>query len=91
MGILIVAGTMVVGVTIVNRMTGNYASRDSAISWTAPVALPGDAEVVSVSADSGHLYLHLKTAHGVSTILVLDGFTGQQLGTVLPRTLEKPR
>ena len=78
MGVLIAAGLAVIVVTLVNRAgTGGKAG-----PGTVAVDLPPGASVVETAAADGRLYLRLRAQDGRQYILVLDGSTGQTLGTL---------
>jgi hypothetical protein len=88
MGVLIVAGVVTIVVTIANRIS-DKALPSPAILVGAPtpkpfdeiaVALPHGARVVSVSADSGRLYIHYEVAGGQPSVMVLEAVSGNTLG-----------
>ena len=82
MGVLIVVGTAIVGVTIINRIieAGNRQDTGSLSDRRLEILPPG-ARVLSVAADAGRLYLHVETADGAALVLALDGTTGERLAT----------
>ena len=94
MGILIVAGVATIVVTIVSRISDKASQADAkAVAETvAPAtltgfgdvahAVPAGARVISVSADSGRLYVHYQTAGGRAVVLVLNGADGAKLGAL---------
>lgn len=95
MGILIVAGVITIVVTIVSRLRDAANETPPASDATparavAPAAmeafgeishaLPAGAEVISVSADAGRLYVHYRLVDGQVGVRVLNGATGAELG-----------
>ena len=80
MGVLIVAGMVVVVVTIVNRLADR--SGQPAVFGARSIAVPVGARVVSVSVDAGRMYLMTESASGAISIQVVDAGTGEQLGTI---------
>jgi|GEM_PF-1437946 len=97
MGIMIVAGVVTIVATIISRLNAKSdeaptapiatpvpATRPSAIEAFGSIshALPAGAQVVSVSADAGRLYVHYQRADGEAGVLVLNGATGAELGDV---------
>ncbi len=76
---LLVIGLIVLVVGMA-RTAGKLSRGDSvAMVGEHRVTIPTGSRVQSVSADGGRLYVTLEGADG-TTILILDGSTGQQLG-----------
>ncbi len=80
MGILIVIGTTVVAVTIVNRLSARQAAPD-AVSAEIPVTLPDGARIVETALDGNRLALRIETQSG-PRILIIDISTGTLISTV---------
>ncbi len=93
LGVMIVAGIAVIGVTIYHRATNLVnspvpASAESAV-WTGPgpgfgpvvLELPPGSRIVEMTAEDGRLILRLRLADGGRQILILDMATGKRLGT----------
>ena len=92
MGFLIIAGVVTIVVTIVSRLSEKAQKADAnAAGKSAPAAaltpfgdvshaLPAGARIVSVSADSGRLYVHYHAPGGRAAVLVLNGANGARLG-----------
>ena len=90
MGVLIIAGMGVIGVTMVRRITS--ASTDT-VETTATteitvagfgqveLAVPAGARLVDMDVDGDRLVLHLETADG-SRVLVIDLTTGKTVGAI---------
>lgn len=80
MGILILVGTTVVGVTIVNRVA---ARTDAGSETTAqiPVSLPEGARIVETALADDRLALRIETKDG-PRILIVDLITGTLISTV---------
>lgn len=96
MGVLIVAGTTVVFVTIYQRLTADSGEGEAAAGAEpgvlAPahlpafgaknIALPPGSEVEDMAAADGRLVLRLRLGDGGRRILVLDLGDGAVLGTI---------
>lgn len=86
MGILIVAGTAVVIVTIFNRLTGD----ESPLKETAAAEsfghvdiglAPGD-RIEDMVPDGDRLFLHVSSPDGTSRVIVVDLDSGVVAGTI---------
>jgi hypothetical protein len=86
MGLLIVAGFVVVAAEIARRMSTPNAARppaSGAVSGFAErIALPSGARVVSMNAVGDRLVVHVETQGGPSAAYVVDPRNGALLGTV---------
>ena len=82
MGILIIAGITVIGVTIFNRLGGKAEiSRELPASFGAKsVNLPSGSTVEQVAVDDGRVMVWIKDGRGRSHIIVLDAQSGDELG-----------
>ncbi len=90
MGVLIIAGMGVIGVTMVRRITS--ASTDT-VETTATtemtvagfgqveLAVPAGARLADMDVDGDRLVLHLETADG-ARVLVIDLTTGKTMGAI---------
>ena len=97
LGVMIVAGIAVIGVTIYHRATNpvNSPVPPSAKPSTEPVVrtgpgpgfgkvaldLPPGSRIVETTAEGDRLILRLRLADGGWQILILDMATGKRLGT----------
>ncbi len=85
MGILIVAGFIVVVVTIVSRMGGEGAADAPArVEMATPeiaAMLGPDAEVISTETDAGRLAVVVKTAQG-PRVLLIDMRSGHVISVI---------
>ena len=80
LGIVLVAGTATVVITIFHRLGA------SALSAHADVKLPKNAEVLESSSDRGHLLLRLKTDEG-EEIRIFELESGREIARIrLDRT-----
>ena len=79
MGVLIVAGFIVVAVTLVMRMQGAVKQEGA---YSTSVSLPKGAAVVSSQASDGEIVLRLEAAGGASCLLVIDADTGEETGRI---------
>ena len=89
MGILLVAGFILVFITILSRLSGSAAPTDAApVATVAPeeVArlLDADGEVVSTAIDGNRLALVLRRAEG-HAVVVIDLRSGQIINVVTGR------
>ena len=83
MGVLIVAGFVVVVVELGRRIPTLSGGRPPAGSAFAErVALPPGARVVSVSATADRLVAHVEVPGGPAMAYIVDPRTGALLGTV---------
>ena len=84
MGILIVAGTAVIAVTLARRSADDGAARtggDAAVA--APrIELPAGARVVETALDGTRIALRIVLADGTERIIVIDTETGRRTGAV---------
>ena len=83
MGLLILAGFVVVAAEIARRMSSPNGLRSpAAAAFTQRIALPSGAQVVSMESVADRLVVLVRTADGQSTAYVVDPRTGALLGTV---------
>ncbi len=86
MGLLIVAGFIVVAAEIARRMSTPNAARPpasgAASGFSERIALPPGARVVSMSAVGDRLVIHVETQGGPAAAYVVDPRSGALLGTI---------
>jgi hypothetical protein len=84
MGLLIVAGFVVIAAEIARRMSSPNGFRSPAVSttFTQRIALPSGAQVISMESAADRLIVHVKTADGQSSAYIVDPRSGALLGTV---------
>jgi hypothetical protein len=82
MGLLIVAGFVVVAAEIARRMSTPNAGRSPAGTFSERIALPAGARVVSMAAAGDRLIVHVETQGGPAFAYVVDPRNGSLLGTV---------
>lgn len=86
MGLLIVAGFVVVAAEIARRMSTPNAARPPASGgangFSERIALPSGARVVSMSAIGDRLIVHVETQGGPTAAYVIDPRNGALLGTI---------
>ena len=83
MGLLIVAGFVVIAAEIARRMSTPGASRSpAATSFSERIALPPGARVVSMTATGDRVVVHVETQGGPTQAYILDPKNGALLGTV---------
>lgn len=80
MGLLIVAGFVVVAAEIARRMSNSATSRSPA--FAERVALPPGAKVVSMAPIGERLAIHVETPGGSSAAYIVDPRSGALLGTI---------
>jgi hypothetical protein len=82
MGLLIVAGFIVIAAEIARRMSTPNVARSPAGTFSERIALPSGARVVSMTAAGDRLVVHVETPGGPSAAYILDPRKGALLGTV---------
>ena len=85
MGLLIVAGFIVIAAEIARRMSTPNTGRSPAPAagvFSERIALPSGARVVSMTAAGDRLVVHVETPGGPSAAYVVDPRNGALLGTV---------
>ena len=84
MGLLIVAGFVVIAAEIARRMSNPNGFRSPAANtaFTQRIALPSGAQVISMESVADRLVVHVKTADGQSSAYIVDPRSGALLGTV---------
>lgn len=83
MGLLIVAGFVVVVAEIARRMSTPNAGRPPvSAAFAERIALPSGARVVSMSASGDRLVVHVETQGGPAAAYIVDPRNGALLGTV---------
>ena len=86
MGLLIVAGFVVVAAEIARRMSTPNAARPPASGvaggFSERIALPSGARVVSMNAVGDRLVVHVETQGGPTAAYVVDPRNGALLGTI---------
>ncbi len=103
LGVMIVAGIAVIGVTIYHRATNLVNSPVPASAepdvrtglgpgfGRVVLELPPGSRIVEMTAEDGRLILRLRLADGGRQILILDMATGKRLGTFELRDGGEPR
>jgi Family of unknown function (DUF6476) len=83
MGLLIVAGFVVIAAEVARRMSSPNGGRSpAATAFAQRVALPSGAQVMSMESVADRLVVHVKTADGQSSAYFIEPRTGALLGTV---------
>jgi hypothetical protein len=84
MGVLIVIGSVVVVVTIANRMSGSKAEVAPAAAGFDAVDLtvPAGCQVIETVATDDRLILRLGSGERCNQLLIVDLASGRHLGTV---------
>jgi hypothetical protein len=82
MGLLIVAGFIVIAAEIARRLSTPNAGRAPSATFSERIALPSGARVVSMIAAGDRLVVHVETPGGPATAYIVDPRSGALLGTV---------
>ena len=85
MGLLIVAGFIVIAAEIARRMSTPNAGRSPAPAsgvFSERIALPSGARVVSMNAVGDRLVVHVETQGGPASAYVVDPRNGALVGTI---------
>ena len=82
MGLLIVAGFVVIAAEIARRLSTPNAGRTPTGAFSERIALPPGGRVVSMTATGERLVVHVETPGGPSAAYVVDPRNGALLGTV---------
>ena len=82
MGILIVAGMVIIGVTISNRVN-DMSQKNPSIALMPKVQInaPKGSKIQHVEADDGLLFVSLSSPGG-DTIMIVELNTGEIVGTI---------
>ena len=82
MGLLLVAGFVVIVAEIGRRMSSASAPAAPTAGFIRSIALPSGAQVVSVSPAGDRLAVHVRGTDGRSVLYIVDSRSGALLGTV---------
>jgi hypothetical protein len=83
MGLLIIAGFVVVAVEIARRMSSPNAGRTPAgTAYSERIALPSGSQVISINAVGDRLAVHVEDRDGLTTAYIVDPRTGALVGTI---------
>ena len=82
MGILIVAGMVIIGVTISSRVK-DVSQKNPSIELMSKVQIkaPTGSKITNVEADDGFLFVSLSSPGG-DTIMIVELNTGEIIGTI---------
>ena len=86
MGLLLVAGTYIVGTEVSRRMSGAKPAAppvaDAAQPFRQKIELPAGAQVISMTTVGDRLVVQVETQSGLSSAYIVDPRTGALLGTI---------
>ncbi len=82
MGLLIIAGFVVIAAEIARRMSGSPSAVAPAAAFNTRIALPSGAHVVSMQGVGDRLVVHVEMQGGPATAYIVDPRNGTLLGTV---------
>jgi hypothetical protein len=81
MGVLLVAGVVVLAVAIATRLS-HHAPPPASAFTAAPVALPRGAKIEAMSTGPDRIVLDIALGDGTRQLIVIDLQTGRLLGTI---------
>jgi len=83
MGLLIVAGVVVIAAELGRRVfSANTARPPAGTAFAERIALPSGAQVLSVNPVGERLAVHVETPDGLSRVYMVDPRNGALLGTI---------
>ncbi len=82
MGLLIVAGFIVIAAEIARRMSSSSLAGAPAAAFNARIALPSGAHVVSMTSAGDRVVVHVELPGGPAAAYIVDPRNGALLGTV---------
>ncbi len=82
MGLLIIAGFVVIAAEIARRMSGSSMVSAPASTFNSRIALPSGARVVSMQTAGDRLVVHVEMQGGPATAYIVDPRNGTLLGTI---------
>lgn len=81
LGVLLVAGFMVLIITIAFRIAnGDWGGAGTPAEISAEITRPPGSELAGMTADGDRLYLRFTLASGGDLIVIVDAATGERLG-----------
>ena len=81
MGVLLVAGVVVLAVAVATRLS-HHAPPPASAFTAPPIALPRGAKIEAMSTGPDRIVLDIALADGTRQLLVIDIPTGKLLGTI---------
>jgi len=86
LGVVLLAGFVVLGVTIAKRasskLTGDPNAAAPAAFDASPIALPKGSRIEETQVEGDRLFLRLTLENGAAQILILSVKDGSRLGTI---------
>jgi Family of unknown function (DUF6476) len=82
MGLLIVAGFVVIASEVARRLSNPPATRSPATAYSQRIALPSGAKVVSMQAAGDRLVVQVDQPNGVPAAYIVDPGSGALIGTI---------
>jgi hypothetical protein len=82
MGVLIVAGFIVIAVTLVMRTQGISEPQDA---YRTTISVPPGAAIAETTVGGGDIVLRLVNARGESWLVTIDAASGQETGRIALR------
>jgi hypothetical protein len=82
MGLLIVAGFIVIAAEIARRMSNSSLTGAPAAAFNSRIALPSGARVVSMQSAGDRLIVHVEMQGGPAAAYVVDPRSGALVGTI---------
>ena len=87
LGVLIIGGVVVIGLTIYQRARApavETVAPEAPVAgfWTRRIALPEGADIVSAVAEGGRLVLIVVLPQGEQRVIVIDMASGAEVGRI---------
>jgi hypothetical protein len=82
MGLLIIAGFIVIAAEIARRMSNSSLAGAPAAAFNSRIALPSGAHVVSMTTAGDRVVVHVELQGGPAAAYIFDPRNGALLGTV---------
>ncbi len=79
MGILIIAGVVIIAITITNRILSK-SDDANAIPWLTKPEVPAGAQIHSITANEKKLFVNMKFHNGDNIIIIFQIETGKEIG-----------
>ena len=84
---MIIVGVITLVATIIHRLSDfSSPNYQEALKFNdlsrKEIKIPNGTNVVSIDIDEGRVFMHLKSELGDSSLLILDSFTFEKLGSI---------
>ena len=82
MGLLIVAGFIVIAAEIARRLSSSQPSGSPVAPFASRISVPSGARIVSMQSAGDRLIVHVELAGGLAAAYLVDPRNGSLVGTV---------